>query len=149
MYQSSKKLVTHKEHCCFDHSDFPARSIFTFDVCWGSVSSGTQVQPQVILDPDHLPGYLSVSYDDANSKLKSKKFILSYQLEVEKYLVSLQVTNSMVKLLFCCFRVTYSRLKNKKIHSELLTRWLDFSHIRVMKVKLINEKNSLIITVSK
>ena len=80
MYQCSKKLVTHKEHCCFDHSDFPAHSIFTFDVeyaevAWVLVSSGTQVQPQVILDPDHLPGYLSISYDDANSKLKIKVYL--------------------------------------------------------------------------
>ena len=27
------------------------------------VSSGTQVQPQMILDPDYLPDYPSVSYD--------------------------------------------------------------------------------------
>ena len=27
------------------------------------VSWGTQVQPQIILDPDYLPDYLSVSYD--------------------------------------------------------------------------------------
>ena len=27
------------------------------------VSLGTQVQPQIILDPDYLPDYLSVSYD--------------------------------------------------------------------------------------
>ena len=27
------------------------------------VSSGTQVQSQIILDPDYLPDYLSVSYD--------------------------------------------------------------------------------------
>ena len=59
MHQCSKKLATSKEHCCFDHSDFPAHSMFTSDV-----SSGTQVQPQVILDPDYLPGYLSVSHDD-------------------------------------------------------------------------------------
>ena len=58
MHQCSKKLATSKEHCCFDHSDFPAHSMFTSDV-----SSGTQVQPQVILDPDYLPDYLSVSYD--------------------------------------------------------------------------------------
>ena len=66
MHQCSKRLVTYKEYCCFDHSDFPAHSMFTFDVCWGSlgtISSGTQVVLQVILDPDHLPDYLSVSYD--------------------------------------------------------------------------------------
>ena len=61
MYQCSKKLVTGKEHCHFDHSDFPAHSMFTFDVCWGSL--GTSIfQLQVILDPDYLPDYLSISY---------------------------------------------------------------------------------------
>ena len=33
------------------------------EVAWVLVSSGTQVQPQVILDPDYLPDYLSVSDD--------------------------------------------------------------------------------------
>ena len=33
------------------------------EIAWVLVSSGTQVQPQVILDPDYLPDYLSVSYD--------------------------------------------------------------------------------------
>ena len=32
----------------------------------------------------------------------------------------------MVKLLFFRFRVTQSRLKNKKIHFDLLTRWVHF-----------------------
>ena len=58
MHQYSKKMATCKEHCCFDHSDFPAHSVFTPDV-----SLGAQVQPQVILDPDYLPDYFSVSYD--------------------------------------------------------------------------------------
>ena len=31
------------------------------------VCSRTQVQPQVILDPDYLPDYLSVSYDYGRS----------------------------------------------------------------------------------
>ena len=35
------------------------------EVAWVLVSSGTQAQPQVILDPDYLPDYLSVSYDYA------------------------------------------------------------------------------------
>ena len=39
MYQCSKKLVTCKEYCCFDHSDFPAHSLFTSDVCWGSLGT--------------------------------------------------------------------------------------------------------------
>ena len=39
------------------------------EVAWVLVSSGTQVQPQTIVDPDYLPYYLSVSYD-----YDSKKF---------------------------------------------------------------------------
>ena len=64
--QCSKKLVKYKEYNCFDHSDFPAHSMFTYDVCevaWVLISSGIQVQPQIILDLDYLPDYLSVSYD--------------------------------------------------------------------------------------
>ena len=33
------------------------------EVAWVLVTSGTQVQPQVVLDSDYLPDYLSVSYD--------------------------------------------------------------------------------------
>ena len=33
------------------------------EVAWVLVSSGTQVQPQITLDPDYLPDYISVSYD--------------------------------------------------------------------------------------
>ena len=32
-------------------------------------SSGTQVQPQVIPDPDYIPDYLFVSYDNGQMKL--------------------------------------------------------------------------------
>ena len=32
-------------------------------VAWALVSLGTQVQPQVILDPGYLSDYLFVSYD--------------------------------------------------------------------------------------
>ena len=35
------------------------------EVAWVLVSSGTQIQSQIILDPDHLPDYISVSYDYA------------------------------------------------------------------------------------
>ena len=33
-------------------------------VPWVLLSSGTQVQPRVILDPGYLPEYLSVPYND-------------------------------------------------------------------------------------
>ena len=35
------------------------------EVAWVLVFSGTQVQSQIIPDPDYLPDYLSVSYDYA------------------------------------------------------------------------------------
>ena len=33
------------------------------EIAWVLVSSGTQVQPQIILNPDYLPDYLPISYD--------------------------------------------------------------------------------------
>ena len=39
MCQCSKKLVRYKEYSCFDHFDFPAHSMFTFDVCCGSLGT--------------------------------------------------------------------------------------------------------------
>ena len=71
MYQCSKKLVKYKEYSCFDHSDFAIYSMFTFDVYWGSLGTtifGSQVQPQIVLDPDYLPDYLSV-FDDYDETL--------------------------------------------------------------------------------
>ena len=40
------------------------------EVAWVLVSSGIQVQPQVILDPDYFPDYLSISYDYTLNKKK-------------------------------------------------------------------------------
>ena len=42
------------------------------EVAWVLVSSETQVQPQIILDPDYLPDYLSVSYDYAVMKQRQR-----------------------------------------------------------------------------
>ena len=33
------------------------------EVAWVLVSLGTQVQPQIMLDSDYLPDYLSIFYD--------------------------------------------------------------------------------------
>ena len=46
------------------------------EVAWVLVSSGTQVQPQIILDPDYLPDYLSVSYDYVLTQLNNIKAIV-------------------------------------------------------------------------
>ena len=40
------------------------------EVVWVVVSSGTQVQPQVKLNPDYLPDYISVSYDYDHTRNK-------------------------------------------------------------------------------
>ena len=49
------------------------------EVAWVIVYLRTQVQPQMILDPNDLPHYLSVSYDyDVGSVVKSLKSILSF-----------------------------------------------------------------------
>ena len=69
MYQCSKLLVTYKECHCFDHSQIlifrhiQCLHLMYADVAWVLVSSGTQAQPQIILDPDYLTDYLYVSYD--------------------------------------------------------------------------------------
>ena len=40
------------------------------DVAWVQVSSGTHIQPQIILDPGYLPDYLFASYDCADKHLQ-------------------------------------------------------------------------------
>ena len=42
-------------------------------LAWVVVFSGTQVQPQIILEPDYLSDYLSVSYGYVPMKTKTKK----------------------------------------------------------------------------
>ena len=44
------------------------------EASWVLVSSGTQVQLEIILEPDYLPDYLSVSYDYDPAKLHINKF---------------------------------------------------------------------------
>ena len=52
------------------------------EVAWELVSSRTQVQPQVILDPDYLPDYLFVSYDyDENKAQKIKTLLRIFRLK--------------------------------------------------------------------
>ena len=61
-----------------------------------------------------------------NSKVFIEILLSSYLLDFVKYWIKLWVTTSKVELLFFYFRVTNSKLKNKKIHFQLLTRWLNF-----------------------
>ena len=66
MYQYSKLLVTYKitvvlTIVTFQH--IQCLHLMNAKVAWVLVSSGTQVQPQIILDSDYLPDYPSVFYD--------------------------------------------------------------------------------------
>ena len=66
------------------------------DVAWVLVSLGTQVQPQIMLDPEYLPDYISVSYDYASidiwknvsvlfaSFLQNKAHFVMYDLDITK-----------------------------------------------------------------
>ena len=65
MYQGSKKVVTIKEYCCFDHSDFLAHSLFAFDVCCGSLDTSIfgNSSSAASNTRSRLTSRLSVSYD--------------------------------------------------------------------------------------
>ena len=57
MYQCSKKLVTCKEHRVLTILTFrqiQCLHLMYAEVAWVLLSSGTQVQRQVTLDPDYL-----------------------------------------------------------------------------------------------
>ena len=68
MYQCSKKLVTYEEYCCFDHSDFSTLSVFTFDVCWGSLDTSIFGNSSSAGINTYLSDYLFVSYDYGKKK---------------------------------------------------------------------------------
>ena len=44
------------------------------ELAWVTISSGTQVQPQIILNLDYPPDYLSVSYDYDAKRASFKDF---------------------------------------------------------------------------
>ena len=79
MYQCSKKLVKYKEYSCFDHSDFLAQSLYLMyaEVGWVLVSSGTQVQLQILLNPD----YQKFGFWFQKFFLKSLCFIFSFHFQ--------------------------------------------------------------------
>ena len=66
MYECSKKLVRYKNAVvltilAFRHIE--CLHLMYAEVAWVPVSSWTQVQSQVIVNPDYLPDYFFVSYD--------------------------------------------------------------------------------------
>ena len=55
---------------CFDCLSHSYLNLVYSEVAWALVFSGTQVQPQIILDPNYHPEYLYVSYDYAENEIK-------------------------------------------------------------------------------
>ena len=47
-------LIIRHFHCLY---------LMYFEVVWVLVSSGNQVQQRIILDPDHISDYITISYD--------------------------------------------------------------------------------------
>ena len=74
MYQCSKSLVTYKKYILtiLTLRHIQCLHLMYAEIAWVLVSSGTQVQPQVILDPYYLPDYFSVSYNSGLIKLLLK-----------------------------------------------------------------------------
>ena len=59
------------------------------ELAWVLVSLGTKVQLQIILDPDYLPDYLSVSYDYGKNSyfwIEQINFFLKYGIVSDKYI---------------------------------------------------------------
>ena len=69
MIISPPRNWSHKEYSCFDFRHIQCLHLMYSEVTWVLVSSGTQAQPQIILDPEYLPNYLPVSYDYGNSQI--------------------------------------------------------------------------------
>ena len=107
MYQCFKKLVTYKDYSCFDHFYFPAHSdiqclhLMCAEVAWVLVSEDTQVQQQIILNPDYLPDYPSVFFDYVltDSSLGLSSFLKNEQRnhEIVSEPLSISAQNTFLK----------------------------------------------------
>ena len=67
------------------------------EVAWVLVSLGTQVQPQIILNPDYLPDYLSISYDYGTIKsqvYKNMKIFFKKELITTRNLILIKIYSS-------------------------------------------------------
>ena len=64
IYQSSENVAGHIKNTVVSiFRRIQCLHLMNSDLARVLVSSGTQVQPQITLDPDYLLDYLSVSYD--------------------------------------------------------------------------------------
>ena len=124
------------------------------DVSWVLVSSWTQVQPLIILDPDYLPDYLSISPDYNISKynpLAGSSYIkLPKELEhPRKGLINVQNIDDNQ-----CFKLSIVRYLNPRDHNPRritkvdkdFAKKLDFKDIqfpvKIRNTHKIEKKNS-------
>ena len=115
------------------------------DIAWVLVSSRTQVQPEIILDSDYLPDYLSISHDYNISKynpLADSSYIkLPKELEhPRKGLINIQNIDDNQSFKLSIVRYLNPRDHNPKTITKVdkdLAKKLDFKGIK-FPVKIRN-----------
>ena len=88
------------------------------DVAWVLVSLGTQVQSQIILDPNYLPDYPSVSYNYDFTKRIGRK----WRLMQTRALQNTDYTRIIHKIQF---RSSFNKLSefNKRANTKAAAHW--------------------------
>ena len=84
------------------------------EVGWVLGSSGTQVQAQIILDPDYLTDYLSVSYDYAFRKIVMLSAKLTILISWSPICTTLILLLALMKLASTSFAVMYNSMENRQ-----------------------------------
>ena len=82
------------------------------EVAWVLVFSGTQVQPQVILNPDYLPDYLTDSYDYDGSSISLVSLSCLLILNISVNLASFAGHAEMTHLLVRNLKESHSSMLN-------------------------------------
>ena len=84
------------------------------EVGWVLGSSGTQVQAQIILDPDYFTDYLSVSYDYAFRKIVMLSAKLTILISWSPICTTLILLLALMKLASTSFAVMYNSMENRQ-----------------------------------
>ena len=84
------------------------------EVGWVLGSSGTQVQAQIILDPDYLTDYLSVSYDYAFRKIVMLSAKLTILISWSPICTTLILLLALMKLASTSVAVMYNSMENRQ-----------------------------------
>ena len=98
------------------------------EIAWVLVSSGTQVQPQIVLDPHYFPDYLPVSYDHDKNKTTQHSDIpikiIKENLEIFANFLCTNINSSFKSSLFAsCLKMAYVTPLHKKGEKDLKENW--------------------------